>query len=110
MEKGKSLLKAHQEDGGRNEEKEKVMHHCECNIGQIMLCSVFIVIAFLSIVTKTEIDYGVRAMLLAYIAGEVYVKWKYKQSKAYLFLSVAAGFNAILALIEVACSMFGITL
>ena len=110
MEKEEILLKARQEGMLGVDEGTKHMKNHGRIIGQIMFSSVFLVIAFLAIVTKHTIDYGVRAMFLAYLAGETYVAWKFKKSKIFLFLSIAAGVTTVLALIEVACSMFGVVL
>ncbi len=110
MKKEEILSKAQREGVLGVDEGTKYMKNHGRVIGQIMFCSVFIVIALLAIMTNNEIDYGVRAMFLAYIVGETYVEWKFKKSKIYLFLSITAGFATILALNEVACNMFGVTL
>lgn len=110
MTKEEILSKAQQEGALGVDEGTKHMKNYGRITGQIMFSAVFCVIALLSIITKNQIDYGVRAMLMAYIAGETYVEWKFKKSKVCLFFSIAAGFNTILALIEVACNMLGVSL
>lgn len=79
-------------------------------IGEAMFNAAFIIISLLAIISKNEIDYGVRAMFFAFIFGKVYSEWKYEKSKPALFLSIGSGILVIMNLIDVACTMFGVTL
>lgn len=101
------LLKAQREGILDIDEGTKQMKNHGRLIGQATFSFVFVVIAFLAVITNNEIDYGVRAMFLGYLAGETFIEWRFKKSKAFLFLWIAASLSTILALIEVACSMFG---
>ncbi len=108
MKKEDVLSKAQKEGMlGIDEGTKQIKNHGRL-IGQAMFSLVFVIIAFLAIITKNKIDYGVRAMFLAYLAGETFIEWKFKKSKVFLLLSIAASFMTILALIEVACNMFGV--
>lgn len=108
MKKEDVLSKAQKEGMLGIDEGTKQMKNHGRLIGQAMFSLVFVIIAFLAIITKNKIDYGVRAMFLAYLAGETFIEWKFKNSKVFLLLSIAASFMTILALIEVACNMFGV--
>ena len=110
MEKEEILAKARQEGTLGMDDGTKHMKDHGRIIGRVMFSFVFVLIAVLSLTTGNPIDAGVRAMFLAYLTGETYIEWKMKKSKLALFLSIALGFNAGLALIEVACNMFGVTL
>lgn len=108
MNKEDILSKAQKEGMLGIDEGTKQMKNQGRLIGQVMFCFVFIIIALLAIITENKIDYGVRAMFLAYLAGETFIEWRFKKSKVFLLISIAASFTTILALIEVACNMFGV--
>ena len=110
MKKEDILSKAQREGMLGVDDGTKQMKNHGRLIGQTIFCFVFVIIALLAIITKNEIDYGVRAMFLGYLTGETFIEWKYKKNKVFLLLSIAASFTTALALIEVACSMFGVTL
>ncbi|CUP39728.1 MULTISPECIES: DUF6442 family protein [Bacillota] len=110
MKKEDILSKAQKEGMLGIDEGTKQMKNQGRLIGQAMFSFVFVIIALLAIITKSEIDYGVRAMFLGYLAGETFIEWRFKKSKVFLLLSIAASFTTILALIGVACSMFGVAL
>ena len=110
MKKEDILSKARREGMLGVDDGTKQMKNHGRLIGQIMFSAVFVIIALLSIITKNEIDYGVRAMFLGYLAGETFVEWRFKKNKVFLFLSIVASCTTILALIGVACSMFGVAL
>lgn len=110
MEKEEILSKARQEGTLGVDDGTKHMKARGRVIGWILSSLVFLVIAALSWITGHSIDAGVRAMFLAYLTGETYMEWNMKKSKLALFLSIALGLNAGLALIEVACKMFGVAL
>lgn len=108
MKKDDILSRARKEGMLGIDEGTKQMKNQGRLIGQAMFSFVFVIIALLAIITKNKIDYGVRAMFLGYLAGETFIEWRFKKSKVFLLLSIAASFMAILALIEVACNMFGV--
>ena len=110
MKKEDILSKAQKEGMLGIDEGTKQMKNQGRLIGIAMFSFVFVIIALLAIITKSEIDYGVRAMFLAYLAGETFIEWRFKKSKVFLLLSIAASFTTILALIGVACSLFGVAL
>ena len=110
MQKDEILSKARQEGLLGVDEGTKHMEDRGRMVGRTLFLFVFVVIGILSLITKNEIDYGVRAMFLAYLSGEAYVVWQFKKSRIYLFWSVAAGFVAVLALIQVGCDLFGAAL
>lgn len=110
MNKEDILLKARREGMlGIDEGTEQMKNHARL-IGQAMFSFVFVIIALLAMITKNQIDYGVRAMFLGYIAGEAFIEWRFNKSKVFLLFSIAASFMTILFLIEVACSMFGVAI
>ena len=98
MKKEDILSKAQREGMLGVDEVTKQMKSHGRLIGQIMFSA------------KNEIDYGVLAMFLGYLAGETFVEWRFKKNKVFLFLSIVASCTTILALIGVACSMFGVAL
>lgn len=110
MEKDEILAKARQEGMLGVDDGTKHMKAHGRVIGWLLSSVTFLVIAVLSLMTGHPIDAGVRAMFLAYLAGETYSEWNMKKSKLALFLSIVLGLNAGLALIEVACNLFGVTL
>lgn len=110
MEKKDILSKAQREGLLGIDEGTKEIKNQGRIVGIALFSLVFIIIALLSIITKHELDYGVRAMFLAYVTGELFMQWKYNESKVFLFLTFTAGFTTILALIEVAFSMLEVTL
>lgn len=110
MEKEEILAKARQEGTLGVDDGSKHMRARGRVIGWLLSSVAFLVIAVLSLMTGHPIDAGVRAMFLAYLTGETYMEWNMKKSKLALFLSIALGFNAGLALIDVACKMLGVTL
>lgn len=110
MEKEEILAKARQEGTLGVDDGSKHMRARGRVIGWLLSSVVFLVIAVLSLMTGHPIDAGVRAMFLAYLTGETYMEWNMKKSKLALFLSIALGFNAGLALIDVACKMLGVIL
>lgn len=109
MNKEEILAKAKQEGILGVDDGSKHMKDYGRLVGKLLFFAVFIIIALLSIATKHEIDYGVQAMFLAYISGEAYAQWKFKKSKAFLFLSIVGVITTIFTLIYVACTMFGVT-
>ena len=66
MKKEDVLSKAQKEGMLGIDEGTKQMKNHGRLIGQAMFSLVFVIIAFLAIITKNKIDYGVRAMFLAY--------------------------------------------
>lgn len=110
MKKEDILSKAQREGMLGIDEGTKQMKNHGRLIGQAMFSFVFVIIALLAIITRNEIDYGVRAMFLGYLTGETFIEWRFKKSKVFLLLSIAAGFTTVFALIEVGCSMFGVAL
>lgn len=86
-------------------ENQEVKNGTYSLYGEIMLWAVFIVIALTALVSGNEIDYGVRALMLAYVAGRAYGGWKQKKGGIYLFLAIAACVTSVLALIEVITRM-----
>lgn len=107
MKKEDVLLKAQREGMLGIDEGTKQMKNHGRLIGHAMFSLVFIIIALLALITQNKIDYGVRAMFLGYLAGETFIEWRFKKSKVFLLLSIAASFMTIVYLIEVAGSMFG---
>ena len=108
MNKEDILLKARREGMLGIDEGTKQMKNHARLIYQAMFSFVFVIIALLAMITKNQIDYGVRAMFLGYIAGEAFIEWRFNKSKVFLLFLIAASFMTILSLIEVACSMFGV--
>lgn len=110
MQKEEILEKARQEGMLGIDEESRAMRDKGRLFGKTLFCGVFLIIALLALAAGREIDYGVRAMFLAYLAGEFYAAWRFKRSRLQLFLAVAAGFTTVLALVEVACRMLGVVL
>lgn len=110
MEKEEILSKARREGILGVDDGTKHMRDHGRVIGRLMFSAVFLVIALLSIMTNHEINDGVRAMFMAYLAGETYTEWRFTKSKWILFFSIALGFSVGISLIEVACNMLGVTL
>lgn len=110
MEKEEILSRARQEGILGVDDGAKHMRAHGRVIGRLLFSLVFVVIALLSLITGNPIDAGVRSMFLAYVTGESYMEWKITKSRLLLFFSLAAGFYAVLSLIEAACQLFGVTL
>ncbi|OUQ42647.1 hypothetical protein B5E65_06765 [Gemmiger sp. An120] len=110
MQKEEILERARQEGVLGIDEETRVMRDKGRLFGKTLFCGVFLVIALLAFAAGREIDYGVRAMFLAYLTGECYAAWRFKRSRLQLFLAAAAGFVTVLALVEVACRMLGVAL
>ncbi|MBM6914554.1 hypothetical protein H6B33_03945 [Gemmiger formicilis] len=110
MQKEEILERARQEGVLGIDEETRAMRDKGRLFGKTLFCGVFLVIALLAFAAGREIDYGVRAMFLAYLTGECYAAWRFKRSRLQLFLAAAAGFVTVLALVEVACRMLGVAL
>lgn len=110
MNKKEILSKAKQEGLLGVDDGSKHMKNHGRLIGEAMFSAVFVIIALFAMITKNQIDYGVRAMFFAFICGKEYNQWQYEKSKPALFFSIAAGIVVILNLVEVACTMFGVAL
>lgn len=110
MKKEEILSKARKEGMLGVDDGTKHMRNRGRITAQIMFFSVFFVIVLLAIVTKHKIADEVRALFLSYVAGETYTQWKFTKNKFMLYFAIVLGFSAVLALVDVVCSMYGITL
>ena len=110
MRKEEILERARRESALGLDEETRAIREKGRLLGKTLFAGVFLVIALLSLLTGREIDGGVRALFLAYLAGECYAVWRFRRSRVYLFLAAAAGLVTVLALAEAACRMLGVAL
>lgn len=76
--------------------------------GKMMFVTVFIVIAFFSLITSTEINTGVIAMFVASLTGEIFSKWKMSKQTIFFVLFLIGVVTTLLALIITICDMHGV--
>ena len=78
--------------------------------GKMMFVAVYIVIAYFSLITSTELYTGITAMFIASLTGEIFSKWRMSKRTIFFVFFLIGAVTTILALIITICNMYGVTI
>lgn len=110
MDREKILEKAKKEGILGVDEGSKYIKSQGYLFGKMTFVAVYIVIAFFSFITSTELNTGITAMFMASLTGEVFSKWRMSKKILFFILSLVGAITTILALIIAICDMYGVTI
>ena len=76
--------------------------------GKMMFVAVYIVIAFFSLITSTELNTGITAMFIASLTGEMFSKWRMSKRTIFFIFFLIGAVTTTLAVIITICDMYGV--
>ena len=78
--------------------------------GKMMFVAVYIIIAFFSLITSTELNTGITAMFIASLTGEMFSKWRMSKRTIFFIFFLIGAVTTTLAVIITICDMYGVAI